>query len=146
MSLIFEKYHEALLPEVKKIFRSNIPRYFFEYEEEQLVHQLNHRIFDYFVMIDEGQCIGAGGIGLNSDETVSLCWGMIHQDYHKKKYGEALLLFRLERITQNWPGKTVVNVTSQHTTGFFEKYGFKVVSVKENGFGPGLHECRMELK
>lgn len=141
----FVKYNPDLLSRVLHIFRSNMPKYFFDYEEKQLIDQLNHRIFDYYLLKNGDTYIGAGGIGLNEDGTVSLCWGMVHADFHKQHYGEALLKFRLERIKEKWDGKTVINVTSQHTTGFFEKFGFRTVSVKENGFGPGLHECKMEL-
>lgn len=141
----FVKYHSAHLPEVLRIFRSNMPKYFFDYEEKQLIEQLNNRIFDYYLLKEADKFIGAGGIGLNEDDTVSLCWGMVHADFHNQHYGQALLEFRLDRIKEKWENKKVVNVTSQHTTGFFEKYGFKTVSIKENGFGPGLHECRMEL-
>lgn len=146
MNVTFEPYHTALLPDVIAVFRSNMPVYFFDYEEVQLRDQLAQRQFDYYVMRLNGEPIGAGGQALNADDTVSLCWGMVHANYHKLHYGEALLKFRLEKIHEKWPGKPIVNVTSQHTTGFFEKYGFKVLSVKENGFGPGLHACKMELQ
>jgi N-acetylglutamate synthase-like GNAT family acetyltransferase len=141
----FEKYQPTLLPEVLKIFRSNMPKYFFDYEEKLLVEQLTNRIFDYYLLKQGNTYIGAGGIGLNADDSVSLCWGMVHKDFHNKHYGEALLKYRLDRIKEKWAGKKIINVTSQHTTGFFEKYGFKIVGIKENGFGLGLHECKMEL-
>ena len=145
MTFEFERYQPHHLPEVLNIFRSNMPKYFFDYEEKLLVEQLTHRIFDYYVLKENTNYIGSGGIGLNADDTVSLCWGMVHGDFHNKHYGVSLLQFRLEKIKEKWPGKKVVNVNSQHTTGFFEKYGFKTLNVIENGFGPGLHECKMEL-
>ncbi|MEZ4737035.1 MAG: hypothetical protein R3E79_58900 [Caldilineaceae bacterium] len=35
--------------------------------------------------------------------------------------------------------------TSQHSYGFFEKVGFVVESIVENGFAEGLHEYKMVL-
>lgn len=142
----FEKYSEEHLPEIIFVFRSNIPKYFFDYEEKDLIEDLPefHRTF-YVMLLDE-KIVGAGGYALNEDDTVSLCWGMVHKDHHKKNLGKALLEFRLSEIKKNYPGKTIVNVTSQHTTGFFEKYGFKIVSVTKDGFGPALDNCKMELK
>ena len=34
--LSFERYKDELLPEVIAIFRSNIPKYFFDYEEKEI--------------------------------------------------------------------------------------------------------------
>lgn len=142
--LTFILYTEKYKNDVSVIFRSNIPKYFFAYEEKDLFEDIPQ--FPYYVLLLNDKIIGAGGYALNSDtDTVSLCWGMIHNDYHKKNYGHELSKFRLDKIKEQFPGKTIVNNTSQHTTGFFEKYGFKVTSIEENKFGPGLHECRMEL-
>lgn len=135
-----DDYKNALID----IFRSNIPRYFFDYEEKALFEDIPQ--FPYYIALLNNQPVGAGGYALNEDsDTVSLCWGMIHNNYHKQNLGHELLQFRLAKIKEHYPGKVIVNSTSQHTTGFFEKYGFKTVSVEENKFGPGLHECKMEL-
>lgn len=142
----FEKYSEKHLPEVISIFRSNIPKYFFEFEEKDLIEDIPQFHHTFYVMLLGEKIVGAGGYDLNEDDTVSLCWGMVHNDHLKQNLGKLLLEFRLNEIEKTYPGKTVVNVTSQHTTGFFEKYGFKIVSVTKDGFGPGLDNCKMELK
>ena len=142
----FEKYSEKHLPEVISIFRSNIPKYFFEFEEKDLIEDIPQFHHTFYVMLLGEKIVGAGGYDLNADDTVSLCWGMVHNDHLKQNLGKLLLEFRLNEIEKTYPGKTVVNVTSQHTTGFFEKYGFKIVSITKDGFGPGLDNCKMELK
>ncbi|MBL7921083.1 MAG: GNAT family N-acetyltransferase [Bacteroidia bacterium] len=142
----FEKYSEKFLPGVISIFRSNIPKYFFDFEEKELIEDLPEFHRTYFVMFLNDKIVGAGGYAINPDDTVSLCWGMVHNDFLKQNLGKALLEFRLSEIEKTYPGKTIVNFTSQHTTGFFEKYGFKIVSVTKDGFGPGLDNCKMELK
>ncbi len=142
----FEKYSEKFLPNVISIFRSNIPKYFFDFEEKDLVEDLPEINRTFYVMFLNEKVVGAGGYALNEDDTVSLCWGMVHNDHLKQNLGKALLEFRLKEIEKVYPGKTITNVTSQHTTGFFEKYGFKILSVTKDGFGPGLDNCKMELK
>lgn len=142
----FEKYSKEVLSEVISVFRSNIPKYFFDFEEKDLVEDLSEIHPTFFVMFLNGKIVGAGGYALNENDTVSLCWGMVHNDYLKQNLGKSLLEFRLNEIEKTFPGKTIVNFTSQHTTGFFEKYGFKIVSVEKDGFGPGLDNCKMELK
>jgi len=142
----FEKYSEKHLPEIIPVFRSNIPKYFFEFEEKDFIEDLPEIHRTFFVMFLNEKLVGTGGYALNEDDTVSLCWGMVHKDNHKQNLGKALLEFRLNEIEKTYPGKTIVNVTSQHTTGFFEKYGFKIVSITKDGFGPGLDNCKMELK
>jgi N-acetylglutamate synthase-like GNAT family acetyltransferase len=142
----FEKYSEKHLPEVISIFRSNIPKYFFDFEEKDLMEDIPQFHHTFYVMLLGEKIVGAGGYDLNEDDTVSLCWGMVHNDHLKQNFGKLLLEFRLNEIEKTYPGKTVVNVTSQHTTGFFEKYGFKIVSITKDGFGPGLDNCKMELK
>ncbi|MBA3682972.1 MAG: GNAT family N-acetyltransferase [Bacteroidetes bacterium] len=142
----FEKYSEIFLHKVISIFRSNIPKYFFDFEEKDLIEDLPEINRTFYVMYYNDEIVGAGGYALNDDDTVSLCWGMVHHNYLKQNLGKALLEFRLNEIEKYFPGKIITNVTSQHTTGFFEKYGFEIKYVTENGFGPGLHLCKMELK
>ena len=35
--------------------------------------------------------------------------------------------------------------TSQHTRGFFERWGFTAASVTPNGYGPGLDRIEMRI-
>lgn len=119
-----------------------MPKYFLDHELPQFIKFLDAP-GQYFVQELNGELIGCGGYYLNKDNTVSLCWGMVHHHHHGTGMGKALLEFRLQKIALEYPNKIIVNVTSQYTTGFFERYGFKTVSIKKDGFGPGLDECKM---
>ena len=57
-----------------------------------------------------------------------------------------MLIERLKQIFKDF-GETVVQIdTSQHSQGFFERYGFQVNEVTENYFGPCLHRVDMKLQ
>jgi hypothetical protein len=78
----FRPYIDSDLDAVIAIFRSNIPKYFGPVEEPGLREFLvDPRREDYYVCELDGEIIGAGGIALNPDSTVSLCWGMIRSDH-----------------------------------------------------------------
>ncbi len=55
-------------------------------------------------------------------------------EFSSRRAGE----YRLGRIVELF-GQVVIRVeTSQHTRGFFEKYGFETKATKVDGFGPGI--------
>jgi hypothetical protein len=71
----FRPYKRDDLEKVVAIFRSNIPKYFGPGEEGGLRDFLaDRRSGDYFVCEIDGKIVGSGGIALNDDSTVSLCW------------------------------------------------------------------------
>lgn len=93
---------------------------------------------EFYVIAEDEDVIGCGGFELTGQGQVDLTWGMVHQNFHGRGYGKALLEFRLHRIEQLF-GKVVIRVeTSQHTKGFFEKYGFETQATKADGFGPDI--------
>lgn len=140
-------YTPADLEAVADIFRSNIPKYFTPEEEPGLRNFLNDlRSADYEVMEADGEIVGAGGIGLNDDGTVSLCWGMVRGDRIGTGLGKRLTLDRMERAGEKFPGHPLVISTSQHTSGFYEKLGFRMTEHVPDGFGPGIDICRMRLQ
>ncbi len=53
---------------------------------------------------------------------------------------------RLARIKDDPRTRSIRLDTSQHTTGFYEKFGFEIIQIIENGYGPNLHKCEMRLK
>ena len=65
---------------------------------------------------------------------------MVRQDRHRRGVGRLLLLHRMAD-----EAATVVVNTSQHTAGFFERFGFRTLSVRPDGFAPGLHHHHLEL-
>src|SRR5688572_11715071 len=138
-------YQSTDLESVIAIFRSNIPKYFGPSEEPGLRNFLNSWADDYFVGELDGEIVGAGGLALNDDETVSLCWGMVRADNLGKGFGRLLTEFRIRKALEKFGYIPLVVSTSQHTQGFYEKFGFRLVTHTPDGFGPGIDICKMRL-
>lgn len=139
-------YSDDDLEFVVAIFRSNIPKYFGPGEESGLRSFLaDVRSEEYYVVEIDGKIIACGGLGLNEDDTVSLCWGMVHREYLGTGLGKSLTEYRLERSLEVFGPKPMVTSTSQHTEGFYHKFGFVTVERITDGFGPGLDNCKMRL-
>ena len=135
------------LEPVVAVFRSNIPKYFGPGEEAGLRSFLvDARSEDYFVGEHDGEVIAAGGIALNEDQTVSLCWGMVRADHLGTGLGRKLTEYRVEKARETFGKLPLVISTSQHTQGFYEKFGFRLVEHTPDGFGPGIDICKMRLE
>lgn len=131
---------------VIEIFRSNSPKYFTAAEEPGLRDFLSQFSADYFVGEIGREVIAAGGFALNNDETVSLCWGMIRSDLLGTGLGRKLTQFRIQEAHERHGNLPLIINTSQHTQGFYEKFGFRLVSRIPDGFAPGIDICKMSLE
>lgn len=127
------------------IFRSNIPKYFGPDEEPGLRDFLNKYYEHYFVCEQDSEILGAGGVALNDNDTISLCWGMIRSDHIGTGLGRRLTQFRIETARSNYGNAPIVIRTSQHTSGFYEKFGFRLLTLEKDGFGAGIDSCKMRL-
>lgn len=132
-------------------FESNTPPAF-TVEEITLFRTFLERIgrerpatLPYWVLEAEGRLIGCGGLGLNENETVSLTWGLVHSAFHKQGFGQQLLAYRLQQSAVLFPQSPLRLDTTQYAVTFFEKYGFRTVDYKPDGYGPGLHRYDMEF-
>ncbi len=142
------KYVSNDLDAVVTIFHSNTPKYFGPAEEAGLHDFLRDYSDDYYVLEVDGEIVGAGGIALNGDldpPTVSLCWGMVREDRIGTGLGKALTEFRIALSGEKYPGVLITIGTSQHSEGFYQKFGFVTVEHTPDGYGPGIDVCRMRL-
>lgn len=139
------RYKPEDLESVVAIFRSNIPKYFTPEEEEGLHDFLGKYAEDYYVIDLDGEIVGAGGIARNDLEnpTVSLCWGMVRADHLGTGLGKTLTEFRIDLARKKYGELPVTIGTSQHTKGFYEKFGFQMTEHIPDGFGPGIDNCKM---
>jgi ribosomal-protein-alanine N-acetyltransferase len=142
---VIRQYRESDIDAVVEIFRSNIPKYFGPSEEPELREFLAAFGELYSVIEVDGNVVGAGGIGLNDDDTVSLCWGMVHREHLGTGVGKILTQYRIERSREVFGDKPIVTSTSQLTEGFYERFGLKTFERNKDAFGPGLDECKMRL-
>lgn len=141
-------YDPGDLESVVAVFRSNIPKYFGPGEEQGLRDFLfNERRGHYYVIEVEGEVVGCGGTALNDTEppTVSLCWGMVREDHLGTGLGKKLTEFRIDLAGEKFGRVPITVSTSQHTKGFYEKFGFRTTEHTPNGFGPGIDICKMRL-
>jgi predicted GNAT family N-acyltransferase len=130
------------------LFDSNTPRYFAEIEKADFLAFLDDLPGPYFVLERvDGEALGCGGYaGEGEDPSVaSLCWGMVRNDLHGQRLGERLLTERLTRIAAEPVFKTAIIETTQHSCGFFARYGFIETARMPDGFAPGMDRVDMTL-
>jgi N-acetylglutamate synthase-like GNAT family acetyltransferase len=142
-------YKSALLD----VFKSNMPLYFAP-EELPLFDAFLDRDMErgpYYLIFKDDAIVGCGGIALNqptkytNEPHVIMTWGMVDNNRHKEGFGKALLLYRIEKAREIFPGVKIALGTTQHTFEFFEKYGFKTVFYEKDHWAKGLDLYQMEL-
>jgi N-acetylglutamate synthase-like GNAT family acetyltransferase len=69
----------------------------------------------------------------------------VHRDLHKQGFGKRLLEYRIEQAKLIFPGIIIALGTTQHSSLFFEKYGFKTVHYEKDHWAKGLDLYQMEL-
>lgn len=127
------------------VFASNVPQYFHAGEAQDFEVFLKLEAAHYLVVLDGDDIVGCGGFSLSEDgRQASLCWGMIRRDQHGQRLGERLLQARLEAIATTAAASVRLS-TSQHTAGFYRRYGFEVLAVQPDGLAPGLDAVEMRL-
>ena len=140
-------YTPAFRPRCIDIFKSNQPKFFAEEELQLFADFLDHDIDDnYYLIAYEGAVVGCGGVFLDQqNDEVGLSWGMVHADFHKKGFGKALTVFRLDLMKQQYPNQIYKVDTSQFTAGFYESLGFETIAVIPDGFAKGLDKYVMKM-
>ena len=130
------------------IFDSNLPKFFDATERNEFCDFLNAKVKErpYLVFEYEGQVIACGGLAINRDEkSAFLSWGMVSNPYHGKGIGKLLTEARLELARSIPEIEKVTLNTSQHTQGFYSKFGFEMTKVTTDGYGEGLDRWDMVL-
>lgn len=136
--------HEACL----NVFDSNLPNFFDCAERKDFCGFLNGTVKErpYLVLEYEGKVIGCGGLAINTDEmSAFLSWGMVESSYHGKGLGKLLTEARLDLARATPEIEKITLNTSQHTQGFYAKFGFQVTKVTADGYGMGLDRWDMVL-
>jgi predicted GNAT family N-acyltransferase len=146
MTLQHRLYRASDRDDCISIFRSNVPQFFRDHELTDFTEFLDASDRSYFVVYAGKQIVGCGGFGLRSgSDTADLCWGMVHRGQQGKRIGAYLLLARLNDIITTTDAKQVRLGTSQHTDGFFQRYGFQIQSTKADGIAAGLDDVEMRI-
>ena len=132
------------------LFDSNTPRFFDPSERTDFAEFLNTGPDDYFVAIDGSETVGCGGVFVTDEASGphwgGLCWGMVASARHRAGVGSFLLRQRLAYLAETYPRLDAVLLnTSQHSEGFFARFGFETVEVTPDAYAPGLDRYDMKL-
>ncbi|MGK9231494.1 GNAT family N-acetyltransferase [Inquilinus limosus] len=130
------------------LFDSNVPRFFAAQERQDFINFLDALSGPYFVLEDAaGEAVGCGGYeAAEGDPSVAaLCWGMVRADRHRVGLGTHLLTERLDRIAADPAFRSVAIETTQHSRGFFARFGFVETRSVPDGFAPGMDLVEMTL-
>ncbi len=130
-----------------RIFDGNVPTFFDATEQRAFSNFLDNDAItlSYQVIERQGRVVACGGLAVNGS-SADLCWGMVAREVHGTGLGSLLTMARLE-AARAIPGVEQVRLdTSQHTKGFYQRFGFVVKEVVPNGYGPGLDRWDMLLR
>jgi GNAT superfamily N-acetyltransferase len=132
------------------IFDSNVPTFFAPEERAdfcQFLESIDTEGWPYLVLTHHGSVIACGGLSVEPErKRASLAWGMVYRAFHGRGLGTRLTQTRLAQA-RAIPGiAELILDTSQHTHGFYEKFGFTASKVTLDGFAPGLDRWDMTLR
>jgi [ribosomal protein S18]-alanine N-acetyltransferase len=132
---------------VLELFRSNVPTYFSEDEEEGFISFFNEEGIEYYVLEENGMVQAAGGYAVFEERKEGLfCWGLVDASMHGIGYGTALARYRIEQLKKHAVVEKIVVRTAQDTYKFYEKMGFQLISITENFWSERFHLYYMEME
>jgi [ribosomal protein S18]-alanine N-acetyltransferase len=143
---IIRKYQKVDLPAVLELFAANTPHYFSIEERRELVFYLENELEDYFVQEHiSGSIVGSGGFNTAKNPSRPIIsWDMIHPEQQGRSLVGKLLKYRIDLLHQR-PEVTIISGrTSQLVYSFYEKFGFRLLEVKENYWADNFHLYEME--
>ncbi|MDV3468426.1 GNAT family N-acetyltransferase [Stenotrophomonas sp. C3(2023)] len=131
------------------VFDRNVPTFFGASERPDFVRFLLHHAAQWHYCVVErcGEVVGCAGHSISLDgRTASLGWGMVDPALHGQGLGTKLLLARLDAVRLTPGVERIVLDTSQHTQGFYARFGFVATAVTPDGYGAGLDRWDMALE
>ena len=148
--LITRSYRSEDFDACLAIFDSNTPAFFAPEERPEyrsFLMEMSPETTSYLVLEREGRLIGCGGLSIDtSKRQARFEWGMIVRTSHSEGLGTHLAQARLDVARARLDVVEVGLETSQLTRGFYERFGFSVIKITPDGFGPGLDRCDMILQ
>jgi len=125
----------------------NTPEYFDPAEQQDLSHYLDTKVEDYFVYEEHSKILGAGGINyILGDHLARISWDLVTPEMQGKGIGKALMHHRIKHINRK-PNIQMISVrTSQLAYKFYEKFGFKLVSVEKDYWAKNFDLYQLEMK
>ncbi|TRW95234.1 GNAT family N-acetyltransferase [Paracoccus sp. M683] len=148
--ILSRSYDPADLAACLAIFDSNLPVFFAAEERDEFraflgsANAVDQR--PYLVLVRRGVVIACGGLFVETAKRrAALAWGMVDRSLHRQGLGKRLMLARLAQA-RTIPNIAVLTLQiSQHSGGFYQRFGFAVTRITADGFGPGLDRWDMAL-
>ncbi|WP_247672700.1 GNAT family N-acetyltransferase [Aquimarina sp. MMG016] len=132
---------------VLKLLDLNTPKFFDKTEKESLKKYLDNEVEDYFVVEENNEIIGAGGINYFPTERIArISWDFIKPNMQGKGIGRKLTEYRINKLNNNNEIDLIIVRTSQIAYKFYEKMGFKLVKVEKDFWAKNFDLYQMELK
>ncbi len=129
------------------LFDTNVPDSFAPAEREQFREFLEASATPYYLLEHEGTVVACGGFAVDAaNSTARLCWGIVGHRFQRQGVGKFLLLWRLREIGRLANVRMVTLETTPKSATFFEKQGFRPVSVTADFNAPGLDKLEMVRK
>ncbi len=129
------------------LLRLNTPKYFGIEEENDFILYLENEIESYFVVEENQQIVGCGGINLNLEKRFGIIsWGIIHPDFQGQKIGSELLKYRIEFLKRAYDLEKIIVRTSQLVFRFYEKHGFELKEIHRDYWAKDLDMYLMEIE
>lgn len=130
---------------VLQLFDLNTPQYFNKTERAGLVHYLDNETEDYFVVEEQDEIVGAGGINYEPQaKSAVISWDIIKPSQQGKGIGRKLTQHRIQHINTKPDIEKIIVRTSQHTDKFYKKMGFKLLKVEKDYWAEGFDLYWME--
>jgi ribosomal protein S18 acetylase RimI-like enzyme len=128
------------------LLRLNTPQYFDKSEERDFVEYLEEQVEDYFVVEENKQIIGSGGINYMTEAKLArISWDIIHPDFQGKGIGKKLTLHRIDQIKRNPAINLVMVRTTQIVYKFYQQLGFELEKTEKNYWAEGFDLYQMQL-
>ena len=129
-----------------ELLSANTPDFFDLSEEKDLKVYLEKEVEDYFVVEENHELIGAGGINYFPEErTARISWDIVKPDSQGKGIGKKLTEYRLNHLKNNNKVDLIVVRTTQLVFKFYEKMGFKLMKVEKDFWAKGFDLYLMEI-
>ena len=142
-----KQYIPSNKKEVLKLLRANTPAFFDASEESDFENYLDNEIEDYYIVLDDSQIIGVGGINyFPSEKLARLAWDIVLPKAQGKGVGKALTKHRLQHINRNPQIETIIVRTSQLAYKFYEKMGFEIEKIEKDYWAKNFDLYQMRSK
>lgn len=132
-------YNDSDKSAVLNLLSLNSPVFFAPSEKIDLEQYLEHEVEDYFVVEENGNILGCGGINYFPSEKIArISWDIIAPEFQGKGIGKELVKHRLHLLRENPDINVIVVRTSQYTFRFYEKMGFEIKQVVKDFWAEGF--------